>query len=88
MNESLVWLRIRMRYRDLIRETVVSIVRNQMNRSAAIEFIQRSANESVPSEAKARFIEVVETEIMSLHEGNFARFRLRYSEYTAWRSVW
>jgi hypothetical protein len=78
----------RMRYRDLIRETVVNIVRNQMNRNAAVEFIKRSANESVPSEAKARFIEVVETEIMSLHEGNFARYRLRYSEYTAWRNVW
>ncbi len=78
----------RMRYRDLIKETVASIVRNQMNRSAAVEFIKRSANESVPSEEKARFVEVVETEIMSLHEGNFSRYRLRYSEYTAWRSVW
>lgn len=59
-----------------------------MNHSAAVEFIKRSANESVPLKAKARFIEVVETEIMSLHEGNFARYRLRYSEYIAWRSVW
>ncbi len=78
----------RMRYRDLIRETVVNIVRNQMSRSAAVEFIKRFANESVPSEAKIRFIEVVETEILSLHEGNFARYRLRHSEYIAWRSVW
>lgn len=78
----------RMRYRDLIRENVISIVRNQMNRNSAVEFIKRSANESVPSEAKARFIEVVENEIMGLHEGNFARYRLRYSEYIAWRSVW
>lgn len=78
----------RMRYRDLIRGTVVSIVRNQMTRSVAVEFIKKSANESVPSEAKPRFIEIVETEIMSLHEGNFARYRIRYSEYTAWRSVW
>ena len=78
----------RMRYRDLIRETVRSIVQNQMNRSDAVEFIKRSANEFVPSEAKARFIEVVETEIMCLHEGNFARYRLRESEYTSWRSVW
>lgn len=78
----------RMRYRDLIRETVVSIVRNQMTRSVAVEFIKRSANESVPSEAKTRFIEIVETEIMSLHEGNFARYRIKYSEYIAWRSVW
>lgn len=78
----------RMRYRDLIKETVVNIVRNQMNRSAAVQFIKRSANEWVPSEAKARFIEVVETEIMSLHEGNYARYRLRHSEYAAWRSAW
>lgn len=78
----------RMRYRDLIRETVVNIVRNQMNRSAAVEFIKRSAHESVPSEAKTRFIEIVETEVMSLHEGNFARYRLRFLEYTSWRNVW
>ena len=78
----------RIRYRELIRETVVNIVRNQMNRNTAVEFIERSANEAVPSEAKMRFIEVVETEIMSLHEGNYARYRLRYSEYSAWRNVW
>jgi hypothetical protein len=78
----------RMRYRDVIRETVVSIVRNQMNRGVAVEFIKRSANESVPSDAKTRFIEIVESEIISLHEGNFARYRIRYSEYTAWRSIW
>lgn len=78
----------RMRYRDLIRESVVHIVRNQMNRSAAVEFIKQFANESVPSEARTRFIEVVETEIMYLHEGNFARYRLKNSEYEAWRSMW
>ncbi|MBA3603210.1 MAG: Fic family protein [Parachlamydiaceae bacterium] len=78
----------RIRYRELIRETVVSIVRNQMNRNTAVEFIKRSAIEAVPSEVKMRFIEVVETEIMSLHEGNYARYRLRYSEYSAWRNMW
>jgi len=78
----------RMRYRDLIREAVVSIVKNQMTRSAAIAFIKQFAGKSVPLEVKVRFIEVVETEVMSLHEGNFARYRLRYSEYLAWRSKW
>jgi hypothetical protein len=31
---------------------------------------------------------VVETEIMGLHEGNIARYRLRPSEYQAWRETW
>ena len=36
----------------------------------------------------ARFVEVVETELMSLHDGNIARYRLRPSEYQAWRKTW
>ncbi len=78
----------RMRYRDQIREAVVAVVRGQKNRSSAVEFIKQFASESLPLEAKARFIEVVETEIMSLHEGNFARYKLRYAEYLAWRNNW
>lgn len=30
---------------------------------------------------RARFVELVETEIMSLHEGNIARYKLRPTEY-------
>ncbi len=78
----------RIRYRELIRETVVNIVRNKMDRIAAIEFIKRIAGDSVPFETRLRFIEVVETEIMYLHEGNFARYRLRYAEYIAWQNIW
>ena len=32
--------------------------------------------------------EVVETELTSLHEGNFARYQIRPSEFAAWRKVW
>ena len=44
-------------------------------------------------EVVARFpqgaaIEVVETEVMSLHEGNIARYRLRPSQYQTWRETW
>ena len=37
---------------------------------------------------KARFIEVVETEVMNLHEGNIARYRIRPSEYQTWKKTW
>ena len=35
-----------------------------------------------------RFARVVEAELMSLHEGNFARYQIRPSEFVAWRAVW
>ncbi len=77
----------RLRYRDLIAQIVSTIIREGMNREAAIGFIRREAEQAV-AEDRARLIEVAETEIMSLHEGNFARYRVRPSEYAAWRAAW
>jgi hypothetical protein len=48
---------------------------------------QRAA-EQVPPTDQVRFVEVVETESTSLHEGNIARYRLRPAEYQAWRQGW
>ncbi len=65
-----------------------TIIRRGMDRAAAIEFIRREAAEKAPPEDRARLVEVAETEIMSMHDGNFARYRVRPSEYHAWRASW
>ena len=78
----------RLRYRTIVAETIAEIVRGSMDRKAATAFIKKRASENIPHEDQARFIEVVETEIMSLHEGNIARYRLRPSQYQAWREAW
>ncbi len=46
------------------------------------------AAEQVSTADHARFVEVVETEMMSLHEGNIARCRLLPAECQAWRQDW
>ena len=78
----------RLQYRALIAETVASVVRDGMDKKAATALIRRRAAENVSIESRARFVEVVETELMSLHDGNIARYRLRPSEYQAWRKTW
>lgn len=78
----------RLRYREIIIETVAEIVRGRKNRRTVTPFIKRCAVENIPQEEQARFIEIVETEIMNLHEGNIARYRLRPSEYLVWREIW
>ena len=67
---------------------VASVVRTGMDKRAATALARQRAAEQVPSEDRARFVEVVETELMSLHEGNIARYRLRPAEYQAWRQGW
>lgn len=78
----------RLRYRTLIIELVAAVVRAGLDKQAATALIRQRAAEQVPPGDRARFVEVVETEIMSLHEGNIARYRLRPHEYQGWRQGW
>ena len=78
----------RLRYRLPVAEVIGKVVRGSMDKKAASAFIKRHAEENVPQEDRARFIEVVETEVQSLHEGNIARYRLRPLEYLTWQKMW
>ena len=37
---------------------------------------------------RERFRELAERELIGLHEGNFARYRIRPSDFAAWQAVW
>lgn len=78
----------RMHYRELIQQTVREVVCGCINKKMADVTIKKRAREKVPADDQIRFIEVVETEVLSLHEGNIARYRLRPSEYHSWKSSW
>jgi hypothetical protein len=78
----------RLRYRALVAELVATVVREGMEKKAATALVRQRAAEQVPPADQARFLEVAETEIMSLHEGNIARYRLRPVEYQTWRKGW
>jgi hypothetical protein len=78
----------RLRYRTQIKETVAEAVRRRLPPREATLFVQQAAVERVPEGELSRFVDVVETELLSLHAGNFARFRLRPSEFEAWQPVW
>ena len=78
----------RLHYRALIAELVAAVVRTGMDKKAAIALIRQRGAEQVSPADQARFVEVVETEIMSLHEGNIARYCLRPADYQAWRQDW
>ncbi len=78
----------RLRYRTQIVKLVVEVVTLGMDKKRAPTFIRQRAAANVLPEDQARFVEVVETELMSLHEGNIARYRLRASQYESWRITW
>ena len=78
----------RMRYKILRKDTVASVVRRKMNKKQATVFIRDEAKRLVPESDQMKFIEVVETELMNIHEGSSSRYGVSPSEFESWQKEW
>lgn len=76
----------RLKYRSQIGDFVREVVRSGKAAAKAAVWIRKQAATEIPDEDRAKFIETVEVELLSLHEGNIARYRLRPNEYADWKS--
>lgn len=77
----------RLQYRQLLQTIVMEIIAGQKDRHQASIIIRARALQ-LPSPDDKHFTELAETELMSLHEGNFARYRIRPAEFAAWKKKW
>jgi len=77
--------RFRLRFRTELTEVVGDIVRRLAPPTA--EEVTKVAADHVPSEHLDDFVRMAVKELQDLHEGNYARFRLRPSEYRSWREA-
>lgn len=78
----------RLHHRDRLKEVVAAVVRDRLDKKAAVAFVRNESAKLPEVPDRARFAELAETELSSLHEGNFARYRLRPAEFAAWRATW
>jgi hypothetical protein len=78
----------RLRHRERLKEVVAAVVRGGLNKKAAATFVRREAEKLPGPRDRTRFAELAEAELTSLHEGNFARYRLRPTEFAAWQESW
>jgi hypothetical protein len=78
---------LRVRYREALQLLIAEIVTGNRSAAEASGIIKKYALQ-LPIPDQDRFIEMIETELMSLHEGNFARYRVRPSEFNNWKEFW
>jgi hypothetical protein len=78
----------RLRHRTALREVVAAVVRGAMNRKDAVAHISAWTDENIDPADRLQFRETGESELLNLHEGNFARYQIRPSEFEAWRKPW
>ena len=77
----------RLRHREQLRDVVAGIIRAGVGRESAKAWVTNWSREKVEDDREL-FIEVAEAELLSLHEGNFARYQIKPSEFAAWQLVW
>ena len=77
----------RARHRSPIAQTIREVVRGLMDKPAAAAHVRRCAG-GLPAEERARFMEIVETDLLNLHAGNIATVRLSTKAFEAWIANW
>lgn len=78
----------RLRYRDALRSVVSEVVRGRLDRRAAAAHVEAWTAAHIDAGDRTAFRDAAETELLSLHEGNFARYAVRPGEFAAWQEVW
>jgi len=78
----------RFKHSAALREVISRVVRGRNNRAAAASSIASWTQENIAADERERFREMAEADLLSLHEGNFARYQIRPSEFAAWQAVW
>ena len=76
----------RLRYREEIRLLVREAVLDGLAEAAAGQRFQAHAQARLPREDRAGFQAAAIAEWMALHDGNFARYGLRPSQFAAWKA--
>ena len=78
----------RLQHRAGLRAIVGEIVREGMGRNVASSHIASWMQDNIEPAERDRFREIAESELLSLHEGNYARYRITPAAFETWQQVW
>lgn len=78
----------RQRHRKAIRQLIGDVLKGALDRSATALQITQWIAGNIDSADQAQLREIVESDLLGLHEGNFARYQVRPSQFQAWKAAW
>ena len=78
----------RLRNRAALREIIGEVIRGRMDKKSAAAHVAAWAHGKIDAGERDHFREIAEGELLGLHEGNFARYQIKPSEFEAWQKLW
>jgi hypothetical protein len=76
----------RLKYREAIRALINEIVSGALSHKEAATILRARAAQ-LPENDQPAFVNAVETELIALHEGNFARYWISPAAFSRWKEV-
>jgi Fic family protein len=77
-----------LKHRELIKRCVRGMVEKRARKSDVSKALEQSLNGIVESDEKNEVVNLIERELTSLHEGNFARFKITLEDFEKWSRAW
>lgn len=78
----------RMKYRQVLQEIVRTIILEKVPGSKVVQKIKKMITAlKLPKSEADQLFQTMEVEIISLHDNNIARFKIRPSEFQAWKNT-
>ena len=78
----------RQKHREALFEIVQAIVLEHLGKKAAFQRIVAYAEKYIEADEQNQFRQVSENEVLGLHEGNFARYRITLLQFKTWQDIW
>lgn len=75
----------RLVYRQQIKDVISVIIKEKISSDEIEDYISRAATEKIPTSDISRFQSVILSELLGLHEGNYARYRVTNQQYNEWK---
>ena len=77
-----------LKHRELIKQCVRDMVEKRVERSNITKTLLQFLDGRIESEEKGEVVNIIEKELTSLHEGNFARFKITLRDFEEWSQAW
>jgi predicted XRE-type DNA-binding protein len=79
---------LKLKYRSVIQEIIRTIILEKTKGAQVVNKIKKLIKaKKIPQTDIAEIFKIIETEIICLHDGNIARFKIRPSEFQTWEKL-
>ena len=79
---------LRWKHRTALRHVIGGVIRGCLGKSQAVTHIRSWSQQHIDSNERTSLRDIAERELLSLHAGNCARYRIHPSELATWRRNW